>query len=220
LAAAHLVVNPESETAVQFLTENFSPQQIAFSVIGLLCAILAIAMWFDAKSNRIPNKLVFAGAGLGLLLNSMLPQGFGFTSQLPGAVGLLHAAAGLALGLAILLPFYMLRTLGAGDVKLMAMVGAFVGPNAILSIVLLTFIIGGFLAIAIAFKQGVFQAMLANLKHMAMGSYFKLALHEMPTVDAMPHTAAKMPYAIAIAAGTFAYIYLAQKGHMPLFKIM
>lgn len=197
-----------------------TPQTVAMSVIALLSALLLLASWQDAKSHRIPNKLVFSGAALGLMLNSFLPEGFGFTSQLPGAIGFFSALAGLGIGLGILLPFYMLRTLGAGDVKLMAMVGAFVGPDAVISIILVTFLIGGLLAIIIAMKKGVFKEMFGNLKQMAIGSYFKLALHEMPTVDDMPQTAAKMPYAIAIAAATFVYIILADKGHMPMFRVM
>lgn len=205
---------------MHFFIENFPPQQIALGVIGLLCVLLAIAMWSDAKSNRVPNKLVFSGAALGLLLNGILPEGYGFASQLPGALGLLDAAYGLAIGLGILLPFYMLRVLGAGDVKLMAMVGAFVGPNAILNTVLITFLVGGLLAVVLAIKKGVLPMLFENLKQMSLGSYFKLAMHEMPTVDAMPQTAARMPYAIPIALGTFAYIFLAQKGQMPLFNVM
>jgi prepilin peptidase CpaA len=200
--------------------EYFNPQSVALIVTALLCGLLFIAALNDAKSHRIPNKLVFSGAAMGLLLNSLLPEGFGFLSALPGAIGFLSALTGLGIGLAFLLPLYMLRTLGAGDVKLMAMIGAFVGPNAVLNIILITFLVGGLLALIIALKKGVLQAMVGNLKQMAIGSYFKLAMHEMPTMDAMPRTAAKMPYAIAIAAGTFIYIVLAHKGHMPLFQVM
>jgi prepilin peptidase CpaA len=210
----------ESETNVQFILENFSPHQIAFSVLALLCVLLSMAAWFDAKSNRIPNNLVFLGAALGVLLNSVLPEGFGFASQLPGALGFVYAAYGLVIGLAVLLPFYMLRVLGAGDVKLMSMVGAFVGPNAILNTVLITFIVGGILALLVALKKGAFPLLLENLKQMSLGSYFKLAMHEMPTIEAVPHTAARMPYAIAIAIGTLAYIFLAHQGRMPLFHLM
>jgi prepilin peptidase CpaA len=198
---------------------NFTPQMLATFVIAILSGLLLYATWRDVQANKIPNKLVFLGALLGLLLNSVLPEGFGFTSQTPGAIGFTSALAGLGLGLALLLPFYMLRTLGAGDVKLMAMVGAFVGPSPIFNIMLFTLVIGGLLAIIIALKHGVVQPMLGNLKQMAWGSYFKLAMHEMPNMEGMPKTAAKMPYAIAISAGTFMYIFLAHRGHMPLFNI-
>ncbi len=198
----------------------FTPQMLAVSVIALLSGLLLCASWRDVQANKIPNKLVFSGALLGLILNSVMPEGFGFTSQLPGAIGFTSSLIGLGVGLALLLPFYMLRTLGAGDVKLMAMVGAFVGANPILNIILFTLLIGGVLAIVIALKQGVVQPMLGNLKHMAWGSYFKLSMSEMPTMEGMPKTASKMPYAIAISAGTFVYIFLAQHGHMPLFTMM
>ncbi len=199
---------------------EITPNFIANSVIALLGVLLLLATKSDLKTRRIPNILVFMGAGLGLLLNSILPEGYGFMSALPGALGFWNALAGLGIGLALLLPLYMLRAMGAGDVKLMAMVGAFIGANAIINTVLLTFIAGGLLALLIALQKNVFPQMIANLREMAVGAYVKVLLHEMPTIDSPKQTAAKMPYALAIAAGTIAYMLLAQRGHMPLIHVM
>src|SRR5471032_315693 len=116
----------------------------------LLCTLLALAVWNDLRTRRIPNWLVFSGALLGLTLNAALPAGAGLFIAPQGAIGLLWALAGLALGLLLLLPMYMLRALGAGDVKLMAMLGAFVGPLAIAGIVVLTLLAGGVLALLVA----------------------------------------------------------------------
>ena len=83
---------------------RLSPPLLAIIVIGLLCTLLLAAVWSDVKSHRIPNWLVLTGIGFGLLLNSVLPQGYGFVSSLTGALGFDKALAGMALGLVIMLP--------------------------------------------------------------------------------------------------------------------
>ncbi|MEG0884092.1 MAG: prepilin peptidase, partial [Janthinobacterium sp.] len=103
------------------------PLLLAISLPALLlCILLTGAVWHDMRSRRIPNGLVFGGALAALLLHAVLTPG-------AGGLGLPAALGGLALGLALLLPMYMLRALGAGDVKLMAMVGAFIGPQQVLT---------------------------------------------------------------------------------------
>ena len=96
--------------------------------LALLAGLLAAALWHDLRTRRIPNRLVLWGTVGGVVLNSMLPAGAGLFQQPFGGLGLLQSLAGAAAGLALLLPMYLLRALGAGDVKLMAMCGAFLGP--------------------------------------------------------------------------------------------
>lgn len=199
---------------------NLNPSLLAAIVLGLLLALLSGAVWSDVKNQRIPNCLVFAGAGLGLLLNSVLPEGYGFTSVLPGALGFSKSLLGLALGLAILLPLYMLRAMGAGDVKLMAMVGAFIGPNATMSTILLTFIIGGGLTLVVVLHQGTLGQLIDNLRTMLWSSCFKVALNNMPTLDAAPVSAGKLPYGIAIAAGTCSYVALERSGNLNFLNLL
>jgi prepilin peptidase CpaA len=181
--------------------------------IGALVMLLVRAAWADIKSHRISNELVFFGAGLGLFLNSALPEGFGFVSMLPGALGFWKSLGGLGLGLVILLPLYMLRVMGAGDVKLIAMVGAFLGPNAIIGVILMTFIVGGFLSLLIVLRHKTLGRLASNLRSMMTTVYLKIILHEMPIVEAAPISAGKSPYGVAIAGGTFVYIALAKTGN-------
>ncbi len=202
--------------AVTLLNNNLA----TYIGLALLGSLLLGATLSDLKSHRIPNKLVLTGLFSGLLFSFLAPQAFSFVEAGVESGGLTRAFAGCLTGLALLLPFYALRALGAGDVKLMAMIGAFFSPTAIVSIVLLTFITGGLLAVLMALKKNVFLQMVSNLRQMAIGSYFKLALHEMPTFSEGPPSAAKMPYAVAIASGTFIYIVLAYRGHMPLIRFM
>ncbi len=120
-----------------------STRQIAWVGVVPLLALLLAATWFDVRSHRIPNKLVFWGALAGVLLHVALPEGRGFISSLPGGLGFLDALAGLGIGLAVFLPVYLLRAMGAGDVKLMAMVGAFLGPEQIWGAMLGVALAGG-----------------------------------------------------------------------------
>jgi prepilin peptidase CpaA len=98
----------------------------------LLLGVVWIALVFDLRQRRIPNRLTFAGVATGVVLHTV----FG------GAGGLLTAVAGLGVGLMILLPGYLLRATGAGDVKLMAAVGTFLGPYWVLAAGLLSILVG------------------------------------------------------------------------------
>src|SRR5262245_23535685 len=113
--------------------------------IVLLAGLLAWAVASDVRSRRIPNKLVVAGLLAGLALQATVTPGAGLFSEPFGALGLLKASAGMALGLVLLLPMYALGAMGAGDVKLMAMLGAFLGPLDILGAGLSSVLAGGLL---------------------------------------------------------------------------
>ncbi|WP_290652975.1 A24 family peptidase, partial [Aquisalimonas sp.] len=84
----------------------------------LLLGVVWLALAFDVRQRRIPNALTFGAAAMGVAAQAMLG----------GTTGLVTAVTGLAVGLAILLPGYLMRTTGAGDVKLMAAAGTFLGP--------------------------------------------------------------------------------------------
>lgn len=199
--------------------DNLTPSLIATIALTPLVVFLLLAVWHDVSMYRIPNRLVLLGMVSGLLLNTVLPQGYGFISALPGAIGFWKALAGLGLGFALLLPLYVLRAMGAGDVKLMAMVGAFLGPNATIGTILVTFIVGGVLTLLVVIRNGKLRLLLDNLHTMLMVSFIKsTVLHQMPTVDAVPVSAGKMPYGVAIALGTFSYIALEHGGHMNFLK--
>ncbi|HSL78534.1 MAG TPA: A24 family peptidase, partial [Pseudolabrys sp.] len=159
----------------------------------------------DVRTSRIPNWLVFAGALYGLAYNAISPL-------YARDIGILFALGGLAVGLAALLPAYLFRVMGAGDVKLMAMVGAFLGAWATVGAVLATLVAGGVLAIAVALWSGRTVRMLRNVAAVSRGTVLALttgmtglAVHDGPS-------AGKMPYGVAIAAGTIAYLVLSQLG--------
>ena len=166
--------------------------------ISLLFVLLLGAALIDMNSHRIPNLLVLAGAGIGILYNTAFAAG----------LGLVSASAGMATGFALLLPFYLLRAMGAADVKLMSMAGAFLGPWDTLGAVLGTFLAGGVLAIIFVLKAKAAGRMFQNLKTMAIGSYFRAALGKPPALEAPVVSVGKLPYGVAIALGTSGFVLL------------
>ena len=90
----------------------------------LLSIVMAVGDW---RTRRIPNFLTFGGALAGVV----------FQTTVMGWNGLLQALTGMLLGLALLLLPYILGGMGAGDVKALAALGAWLGPRAIFSVFLL-----------------------------------------------------------------------------------
>lgn len=184
--------------------------------LGLLALCLALAALSDGRRRRIPNALVLATLLVGLLLNAFGPQPFrdneGLFSLYPGALGWGASLLGALVALVVFLPFYALRALGAGDVKLFAAVGAFAGPAASVNLALCVLLAGGLLALArMAMARNtrlVMRNTLAALGQMLPGS--------VGSFDARSQTAWRMPYAVAIALGVAAYAAWLFSGHAPI----
>lgn len=182
----------------------------------LLLALLAAAVWHDVRARRIPNAVVFPGALAGLALHALLPAGAGLFGTPMGGLGLLSALGGLVLGLAVLLPMYALRLMGAGDVKLLAMVGAFVGAGQILAVSLVTLAAGGVLALVFAAWQGQLRSLLGNAWQMMIFTGMS-SLTGRPLVAAPGAASGRLPYAVAIAAASGACVlWLRAYGSLPL----
>lgn len=193
-----------------------TPSAMAFSVLAVLTAFLLAAGWCDMRRHRIPNSLVFSGALLALLLHAALPAGDGFLAEQPGGLGLWGALQGMAFGLLALLPLYWLRAMGAGDVKLLAMTGAFLGPVQIWGALLATLFAGGAIAVFVALRHGVLRKTLRNLRVMLWMFALRAGGMGAAAPQAAAGTAAKLPYGVAIAAGSIAYLIL----HMRLSDLL
>ncbi len=187
---------------------KLTPSLVTHAVLGILFALLLCASWVDAKSNRIPNKLVLVGCVLGVLLNAALREGLGFVSCWPGGIGIWKSIAGLLLGATLLLPMYLLRAMGAGDVKLMAMVGAFIGPISIIGVILMTFIVGGFMSIITVIQNKTVKRLFTNLQSMVLTGFIQGTMREVPNLQTPEISAGRMPYAIAITGGALVYFAL------------
>jgi len=179
-----------------------------------LAVLLGAAMVFDIKAHRIPNKLVLAGIAVGVALHVLLPAGGGLLdASNAGAPGLYTAMLGLASGFAVFLPFYLLRAMGAGDVKLMAMVGLYLGPASVLDAALLTLVCGGVMAVIVALWNGVFRHAMTNVRFMLMHTAVRVMTSGAPRVEASASSAGNLPYAVAIAGGVLLQVLLARAGH-------
>jgi prepilin peptidase CpaA len=161
----------------------------AVGVIVLMTFLVAAA-WRDVRSNRIPNALVVTGAVVGVAF-----------SLVPGGIGMREMAEGFAIGFVLLLPFYALGVMGAGDVKLMAMTGIFLGVKATLLAGVTTLAAGGIFAIGYALKSGVMLAALRNIRTFLLNASMHLASGSTPRVADMPVTRVRLPYAAAVTIG-------------------
>ncbi len=172
---------------------------------GPLIVLLLIAAAIDWRTLKIPNWLTVGGIAWGLLYNA--------THATSIAAGLGTSAAGLATGFALLLPLYLLRVMGAGDVKLMAAVGAVVGVPAVLHAVLWSFIVGGVAAIGYALSQRVTRRMASNVAAIVQSMAFAAMAGLRPTPAlAARASVGKLPYALSIAAGTISWLVARQLG--------
>ncbi|MBV9356309.1 MAG: prepilin peptidase [Chloroflexi bacterium] len=146
-------------------------------------AVASVALITDVRYRRIPNWLT----------GGSLVLGFGLNGALGGLHGLAMTLFGACLGLSVLFPFYLLRVMGAGDVKLLAGLGALVGPRALVSVVIFSALAGGVIAAIMLARRG---RLLLTLRSM-------LLRQSPPSLSG-----ATAPYAVAIAAGTYLSLVL------------
>ena len=123
--------------------------------VALVAGVVAATV-IDVRTRRIPN----------LLTAAMAATGIGMAATGASGVSLAAAALGIVVGFALMLPGHALGATGAGDVKLMAAVGAIVGPVIALKAFLFTGVAGGVIAILVAVRRRRLAATLAATGHM------------------------------------------------------
>lgn len=191
----------------------FLPNFMNLIIIIFLLIFLALAVMQDIRSFRISNIVIVIGAATGLALNIMIPVE-------SGAAGGLNSLYGLCAGLVLFLPFYILKIMGAGDAKLMAMVGAYSGWQDILLIILYILICGGVLSLIVAgyrnkFRylfnavQVFFMEILLNQKN-SSADKISLTNQNIFHINTTNPTI-RLPYSIAIAAGMVIYLLMSDQ---------
>lgn len=164
-----------------------------------LLLVVTLAAVYDLRFRRIPNWLSLSGLMLGLGLNVLLG----------GGTGLRAAALGIGCALAVYLPLYLVRGMGAGDVKLMAAVGAMTGPARWFEVFLATALLGGVCALMAAMRRRRALVTLANV-----GLVANELLHgrspaaSEPRFDFRHRDALSLPHGAAIAGGCLTFLIL------------
>ena len=165
----------------------------AFLLILLISATIT-----DLFRHKIPNAISLGGIAAGFVC-----QGW-----FVGTEGLLDGSLGLLVGFMLFLPFYAWHAMAAGDVKLMAMVGTFVGPKVALVCVASTLILGMVLALGYSAMSGKGKKLFHRYGLMMKTFFTTLkCIYIPPAAD--DAGAIRFPYALAIFTGTaFALWYM------------
>jgi prepilin peptidase CpaA len=176
------------------LLANGPPQSVI--VIALMLTVIAAA-WTDHKEWRIPNALLAPSAAAALMLSTFAP----------GGQGLVHALLGALAGLLVFMPLYLLKGMGAGDIKLMTVIGLYAGPNLTLDIALVTALIGGVWVIAL-FNQDMSADRYKTTLGFLLRNKLKLQSKESKKND-QQNKSLMIPYGLVIAAGTMIALCIA-----------
>lgn len=152
------------------------------AVLTAICAGVT-----DWRCRRIPNWLTVSGLVAGVAVNTAL---FRWT-------GLKSAVLGAALGLALLLPFVLLRSLGAGDWKLAGALGASLGPGQLVNVLLGTVLVAGVMALAVVIWKRRLLETLRNIIRM-LSSFLHLRMPG-PEVSLDSPQSTKIPFGVAMA---------------------
>lgn len=156
-----------------------------------LPVLLSLAAVLDVRQRRIPNLLSLGGVVAGLTL----------WAWQSGMSGVLYGMAGLLVGGGLFLPFYVVRGMGAGDVKLMAAVGTFLGPYHVFAAAIVVALVGGAIAASVAFRQGRLRAAMRDSL---------LVIFQQSSVKTLEHADERdaIPYGLAIAVGVLFYLLM------------
>ncbi|GAB3407794.1 prepilin peptidase [Massilia agilis] len=161
--------------------------------LALLVLVLAAAA-SDLATRRIPNVLLLLAWLVALPL------------QL-AAGALADCLLGALAGLLLFLPLYLLRGMAAGDVKLMATVGAFAGPAAALHIALLAWCAGGVMALVLVAFQRRLRAACANLRDLLRPMLLRAAGMPLAATPLPRPSVGAMPYGLAVALATVGWLW-------------
>jgi prepilin peptidase CpaA len=178
------VIVLQSGPWVQSLSRSlpwFPAQWIPALLVAMVAGIL------DWRFRRIPNWLTVSGLAAGIAANTILYRWPGLKAALLGTL----------LGLGLLLPFVLIRSLGAGDWKLAGALGACLGPRLLFSVLMGTVLVAGVMALAMVIWKGRLKRTLLNIAHL-LAALFTLRMPG-PEVSLDDPQSAKIPFGVAMA---------------------
>jgi prepilin peptidase CpaA len=174
----------------------------AETIWALALVLACCGGWLDWRTRRIPNWLTVSGALVGLLANTILGGWRGAISSMEGA----------ALALGLLLPLVLLRGFGAGDWKLMGAIGAVMGWQAMLSVLIVSALISGAMAVFQVLARRRVKETLGNMATLATG-FVTFGLRANPEVSLDNPNLMKQPFGVAVALATVFSFALAHWRH-------
>jgi prepilin peptidase CpaA len=173
----------------------FMTPDIFRSIAVLL--VVSIAVAFDVYTRRIPNALNFGAATAAVC--------FAFFQA--GLSGTTSALAGWFLGAALFFPFFAFGGMGAGDVKLLAALAAWLGPLDALYLAFFSSLAGGLAALVYALMRGYARQAVSNIWVMLM-HWRVVGLRPVPGLTLRDGRAPRLAYAIPIAVGALCTLWL------------
>jgi prepilin peptidase CpaA len=171
-------------------------------MIILLSILLLAAAIIDLKTQRIPNYLTLSGI--------LAALAYHFSSD--GFNGLLFSLLGIVVGIGLLIIPYLMEGMGAGDAKLMGVVGGFLGAKGAFSAFLVIALVGGVYALILRLiYKDELKGFSEKLYHEVLS--FILTRKFVPNAADATLDKPKLCYGLAIALGTFLYIALNTLGY-------
>lgn len=165
------------------------------SLAAVLCS--GIAAGFDLRSRRIPNLLTGPGFLIALVLHGVIASWNGVGEALLGA----------AAGFALTLPFFLMGGMGAGDVKLIAVVGCFLGLEPLGPAMLATALYGAGFALVVAQQRGRLRELAVNALEL-LEHHRTEGLIPHPEINLQSQNGLRIPYAVPIALGCLTVLAL------------
>jgi prepilin peptidase CpaA len=157
----------------------------------------AAACVTDLKWRRIPNLLTFGASAAAFL----------FSIMSGGVQDLGWSALGWIIGCGLFLPWFLLGGMGAGDVKLLAALGAWAGPSAVVWMALYAAVAGGVFAVLVSLQRGYLGEMFRNLWSLLI--FWRIAgVQPHPELTLRTGRGPRLPYAFPITAGAVAVLWL------------
>ena len=160
-------------------------------------AVCAVACVTDLRSRRIPNVLTFGSAAAAVIFHVVVG----------GTSGLFQALLGWALGAAIFFVPFALGGMGGGDIKLLAAVGAWLGPTAAMWVALYTGVAGAIMAVVVATAHGYLGQALRNVG-LLLTHWRVVGIGPVDEITLAGSKGPKLAYAIPILSGTILTIWL------------
>ena len=156
-------------------------------------AVASVAAAMDLRTRRIPNYLTYGSSVAALI----------YHFSVAGVGGAGESAAGWVVGVGLFLPLFVLGGMGAGDVKLLGAVGAWLGPWGVLWSALFTTLAGGVLAVALSLRNRYLGTAIRNLLGL-LGAWRATGVKPVPGLTLVDSTGPRLAYGVAIAIGTLA----------------